>query len=294
TAATRQTFPGGPGFVLPSADLRTPYSQHWGITIEREVKRDFLASVAYVGTRGTRLLRFATPNLGPNTIPVITGDKVIGFDPYFTGCAVAPGCDLKPCDFKRPYPLLGSFTSIESDANSSYHSLQLQLDKRPARGLQFTASYVWSHAIDEVSDLFDLAGARALPQDSFDRQAERASASFDARHRFVASFVWDAPFFARSRVLGGWQLAGITTLQSGQPFTLLAGYDVNLDGNLTDRPDRTDGIVIVNRGAERLRVPQGAALTTLLAKVGRPGAVGRNTFRAPGMECLDLAVDKHF
>jgi hypothetical protein len=262
----------GPGFVLPANDLVTPYAQHWGVTVEHQFANDYLASAAYVGTRGVHLLRFATPNLGPNAIPLVNEvqtqevTELRGFlFPVLFGISIPPtvraGADI------RPFPLLGPFTSIESDANSIYHSLQLQLIKRFAKGVQFTTAYTWSHAIDEVSDLFDLEGARTLPQDSFDRRAERADANFDVRHRFVYSFIWDLPFFENSKLLGGWQLASIGTFQTGQPYSVLFCCDENLDGNLTDRVD------------------QGG----INASFGR-----RNGFRAPGIKTVDLAVNKFF
>ena len=260
----------GPGFVLPANDLVTPYAQHWGLTVEHQFANDYLASAAYVGTRGVHLLRFATPNLGPNAIPLVNevqtqeipGLRNLLF-PVLFGISIPPtiGENL------RPFPLLGSFTSIESDSDSVYHSLQLQLIKRFAKGVQFTTAYTWSHSIDEVSDLFDLEGARVLPQNSFDRRAERADANFDVRHRFVYSFIWDLPIFETSKILGGWQLASIGTFQTGQPYSVLFCCDQNLDGNLTDRVD------------------QGA----INASFGR-----RNGFRAPGIATVDLAVNKFF
>lgn len=286
----------GPSFVLPAADLKTPYAQHWSLTIERQLKRDFHASAAYVGTRGLHLLRFATPNLGPNSIPVV--DHIAVDSPFpdapelkfpaFIGTILPPHVGL---DRRRPFPLLGSFTSIESDSSSSYHSLQLQLNKRFARGLQFTTAYTWSHAIDEVSDLFDLKGARTLPQNSFDRRSERASANFDVRHRFVYSIIWALPFFEGNKLAGGWELSSIGAFQTGQPFTVIACCDINLDGNLTDRLETTEGIKKVNRGPVRFNfepsVPE-------LARLGRNGSVGRNTFRAPGIASIDLALIKSF
>ncbi|HJQ71134.1 MAG TPA: carboxypeptidase-like regulatory domain-containing protein [Blastocatellia bacterium] len=263
-------FAAGAGFVLPAADLVTPYAQHWGLTVERQVGRDFLASAGYVGTRGVHLLRFATPNLGPNGIPRVRDIVPVTLDrflfPGFVGENLAPG--FLNTTGGRPFPLLGSFTSIESDANSIYHGLQLQLIKRLSGGVQLTGAYTWSHAIDEVSDLFDTAGASALPQNSFDRAAERGDASFDVRHRFVYSALWDLPFWRDNSLLGGWQVASIGTFMTGQPYSVLFCCDVNLDGNLTDRvsdPNLTD-----------------------------IGASGRNNFRAPGVATVDLTVNKVF
>ena len=291
TATLRNSFsPATPSFVLPAADLQTPYAQHWSLTVEHELWRDWLMSVAYVSTKGTHLLRFATPNYGPNAIPVVTAGLISGFEPKFQGIVVSPGKSNQ-----RTYPLLGSFTSIESDANSSYHSFQAQLDKRFSHGWQLTTAYTWSHVIDEVSDLFDLAGARGLPQNSLNRSNERGDANFDLRHRFAQSFVWDVPLFSANKILGGWQLAGILTLQTGQPFTVTSGIDVNLDGNLTDRLNTTAGISEIDRGSQRFTFPAAQAdQFKLLAVAGADGAVGRNTFRAPGVASFDLAVSKQF
>ncbi len=259
-----ETFTGfaagaaGAAFVLPAADLVTPYAQHWALTVEQQLGRDYLVNAAYVGTKGLHLLRFATPNLGPNAVPQVTIVKNLGNQPVFEGKIIAPSRDTNLRG--RPNPLLGSFTSIESDANSSYHALQLQLNKRFSGGLQFTTAYTWSHAIDEVSDVFDLAGTLALPLDTFNRRGERADANFDVRHRFVYSAVWDLPLLRGNSILGGWQLASIGTFQTGQPFTIISCCDANLDGNLTDYA---------------------------------PGA-DRNSSRAPGIATVDLAVNKLF
>src|SRR5262249_48734047 len=83
-----------------------------------------------------------------------------------------------------------------------------------------TTAYTWSHAIDEVSDLFDLAGTPALPQNSFDRSAERGDANFDVRHRFAYSFIWDLPGYKRKGILGGWQLASTGAFQTAQPYSV--------------------------------------------------------------------------
>ena len=283
------SFPAGPGFVLPDANLVTPYAQHWGLTVEREAYRSLLLSLAYAGTRGVHLLRQATPNLGLNAIPVVNS---LGFSGniFFNGFALSPGAR-----FRRPFPLLGSFTSIESDANSIYHSLQAEASMRLTGGLQFTAAYTWSHAIDEVSDLFELAGARGLPQNSFDRSAERGDANFDLRHRFVSSSVWDLPIFTKSKLLGGWQLAGIVTLQTGQPFTVISSIDVNLDGNLTDRLNTLAGVREVGNGSLRYEFPVSPVEQfRMLSAAGADGAIGRNTFRASGIVNTDLAINKLF
>jgi hypothetical protein len=130
---------------------------------------------------------------------------------------------------------------FENSAASSYHALQIEARKRYSQGFQFTASYTWSHAIDDVSDVFPIAGAPILAQDSLNLRAEKGNANFDVRHQFAGSLVWDLPFFRSSkgrlkRLAGGWQIASIFEIRTGQPFTLGVPFDANLDGNLTDRP----------------------------------------------------------
>ena len=296
TVAERDNFPGGPGFVLPTSDLVTPYAQHWSLTVEHEVSTGLLASLGYVGTRGVHLLRFATPNLGMNAVPIVADGLVIGDEVSLAGFLVSPGTGVaQGTTFRRPFPLLGSITSIESDGNSTYHSLQAEASMRLSPTFKFTTAYTWSHAIDEVSDLFDLAGARTLPQNSFDRASERGDANFDVRHRFAGSFVWDLPWLRQNMALGGWQLAGIVIVQTGQPFTVISSVDVNLDGNLTDRLNSSSGWSEVNEGSLRYQFPTTiAGQRALIATAGVDGAIGRNTFRAPGIANVDLAANKFF
>ncbi|HEY9232745.1 MAG TPA: hypothetical protein VIS78_11385, partial [Blastocatellia bacterium] len=136
------------------------------------------------------------------------------------------------------------------------------------------------------------AGAFALPQDSV-RRSERGSANFDARLRQTAYFVWDVPY-AENRPYGGWQLSGILTLQSGPPFTVNSAIDVNRDGNLTDRLNTTDGLIAGKQKGTTLRLAPGVAPASLLAADTQDGAVGRNTFRAPGLYSIDLALSKEW
>ncbi len=134
--------------------------------------------------------------------------------------------------------------------------------------MQVTTSYTWSHAIDEASDLFDLGGVPALPQDSFNRAAERGNASFDTRHRFAYSLIWELPGFNRGGLLGGWQLASTGSYQTAQPYSVLFCCDINRDGNASDR------------------------ISFLGAGGANPGTAPRNTFRAQGMALTNLAVNK--
>lgn len=277
-------------FSLPRG-LKVPYSQQYGLTIEHEWPGQLILSAAYVGTRGVRLLRLTTPDGGLSRII-----QLIGADATL-GTPSLPGFDLFALFPQREVPLdrvLVPHEQIESSAASTYHSLQLDLRRRYARGVQFGAAFTYSHAIDDASDLFDTRGAYALPQDSRNLRAERASASFDSRYRAVAHGIWDIPYGGQHWLKGRWQLAGILTLQSGQPFTINSTIDVNEDGNLTDRLNRTTGLLVRNEGPTRIELARGVTPANLLAEGGQTGSVGRNTFRAPATATLDMAVSKQF
>jgi len=198
---------------------------------------------------------------------------------------------------RRPSEELGAFQIFENSAASIYHSLQLESSKRYSHGLQYTAAYTWSHAIDDVSDLFPIAGAPVLPQDSRNLRAERASANYDIRHRLTASLIWDLEFVRESknltgRIFGDWQLASIFQAHTGQPFTLGVPFDANYDGNPTDRPATTAGLAFFDQhGPRRVAIEPG--LNTMSFMVfEKNGNIGRNTVRGGGFINLDLSLTK--
>jgi hypothetical protein len=280
--------PLGLDLVLPQKQLKTPNSLHYGITLEYQLKNDYLFSFAYVGTRGVKLLRVSTPDLGVNRS---------GLDPSL---AVTPLTNAAPFPFfqGRELPaqaqvISGAFTIartfFESSATSNYNSFQIEARKRYSKNFQFGSAFSYSHATDEVSDFFDTAGAFALPQNSL-RRSEKASANFDARLRFVNHFVFDLP--PKLPVLGNLQLAGIITAQTGQPFTVNSAIDVNHDGNLTDRLNTTAGLIRTGDRRAPLQIEPGTNRFSLLAPDGFDGAIGRNTFRGPGIFTWDLAIMK--
>ncbi|HEV2802846.1 MAG TPA: hypothetical protein VGW12_20420, partial [Pyrinomonadaceae bacterium] len=298
----------GFGATLPAQQLDTPMAHHFTVTFDQQLNSNLTLGVAYVGTRGSKLLRFTTPNLGPNAyvapitfsfIQPTSGSSRVPPAPDFFGLTLAPGTRLSStADITggRPVPNAGTIYRFETTARSRYHSLQVQARGRFRRGLQFQAAYTFSKAEDDVSDVFDLAGASSLPQDSFDLDGEWGAANFDARHRFAYNFIYDfsrlsnGDGFTRT-LLDGLQLAGTGQLQSGQPFTVNSIYDVNLDGNLTDRLNTTAGLERTGDRRQPLRLTADPA--TLLAPIGQNGSVRRNTFRAGSLVELDLALIKN-
>jgi hypothetical protein len=311
-----QNLGGGLAFTLTEKNLRTPYAQHWHLTIERELFKDYLVSAGYVGTKGTRLTRLTTPNLGPNVtafVPTMNSfggealDDPLVFNPLIGSALVT-----------RPNSDLGSFQIYENSASSTYHALQIEARKRYSKNYQFTAAYTWSHAIDYVSDVFPIAGAPIVAEDSRNLSLERADANFDIRQRLAVSFIWDLPFSRNAtglgRALSGWQVASIFQAHTGQPFTLNLPFDANLDGNLSDRPATTEGLIFFDgHGRQRVALAPGRTATDFFTLIvpdinfatGDPtGFTGggftqrerirRNTARGDGFVNLDLALNRRF
>lgn len=229
---------------------RDPYTQRWNLTIQRELDQDTLIELSYVGSKGTRLLRVRTPNLGP----FIIDQPALG--QIFFG-------DFR--SFRRPNTQFGSVTWQESSANSIYHAFQLHAQRRFSRGISFQVSYTIGKSLDDASSNVADAGrgGSIFPQNSFDLSSERGRSAFDVRQRLVFNYVVDLPlgpgrtFLSNvngvgGRLLEGWSVSGITVIQTGFPLTLLAGYDVNGDGVLNDRP-----FLVPGRSLNDLLVPGG-------------------------------------
>jgi len=297
---------GGYGVTLPARDLDTPKAHHYSFSVEQQLGLNMAASIAYVGTLGRNLLRFTTPNLGPNVILdprtlVVAPDN---FVPIFTGNTLSPGYGpgRDPSRNYRPAAIdgatgVGAVNLFVTDAESRYDSLQLQLRGRLRQAAQYQVNYTFSKVTDDVSDVFDLAGAPALPQNSFSFAGEKAPANFDARHRVSYTFIYGLPSFANyggavRTLLGGLQLASIGHFQTGQPFTVNTIFDINLDGNLTDRLNTSAGITETGLRRQPLRVT--GDTSGFLARPGADGQVSRNTFRAAYFLLANLAVIKDF
>ena len=287
-AFVNENFANAIGPTLPARKLEMPAAHQFGVTFEQQLGPNLVLSAAYVGTRANHLLRFATPNLGPGLTLVPTSLSVFQEEftvPSFLGRVIIPD---------RPFKSLGSVNIFESTATSRYDSLQLQAYGRYGQSLQYQLSYNLSKAIDDVSDVFDLAGASSLPQNSFTFEGERGPANFDARHRVTYNFIYS--FGEEHRrihwLMSGLQIAGLGRFQTGQPFTVNSTIDVNLDGNLTDRLNTLDGIVVTGDRSQPLRLTTDNTLS-LLAPFGEDGKIERNTFRAGNLLELDLAVIKN-
>lgn len=290
----RSFYPNAVTATLPALDLDMPMAHHYSFVYEQQLNSHFTISVGYIGTAGKNLLRFTTPNLGSSLtvaptalqpFTVNTNEGLISI-PSTLGFVIIP---------PRPVSGVGAVNRFETTAASNYNALQTQFMCRFINSLDFQLSYTFSKAVDDVSDVFDLAGAFVLPQNSLTFAGERSAANFDVRHRFAYNLIYHFP---KQNNRLGWltdnlQIASIGRFHTGQPFTVNSTIDVNLDGNLTDRLNTTDGIEIIGSRRQPLRLTAANSFA-LLAPFGEDGRVKRNSFRAGSILDLDLSITKQF
>jgi len=202
----------------------SPTTQQWNFTIERELGRRWFLDVGYVGTKGTHLrsayelnqATLATPQ-HPVTIPY--------------ACTGGPGTctivDSTAENINARTPYLGVSPTSNYDyapnSDSHYNGLQATLGHRFSQGLYFQGAYTFSKSIDDLS--VDNSAANRY-NDQFNGAGSRSLSDFDKRHRFVASYVYQLPSFAKASgltkgALGGWEASGVITVQSGSPITVL-------------------------------------------------------------------------
>jgi hypothetical protein len=305
-------FSGGPqSLTLLTLDphLQIPYAQDWNFTIEHTFGDGWLLQVGYVGTKGTKLPRFVESNPPTlcSTLPLaqqsncISGEQqnVNSFRPY-------SGCDPEnpnSCNY-------GSIGLISGVTNSNYNSLQASLRKRLSYGVSFLASYTYSKALDDVSS-FNItgsapqlvAGENDLAQNPWDLEAEYGRSLFDARQRFVFSYLWQLPYWKDShvwyqRALGNWQLNGIFSASTGTPFTVydssdpsLQGQSPEISGFVGDRPNLVGN---PNDGPKTSHEWFNTQAFQQNTQLGTFGNSGRNNVQAAGFSQLDFAVFKNF
>jgi len=285
--------------TIVSSDFRAPSYDQFSLEVQRELSRDIVLRVGYVGTKGTGL--FQTVDGNPRT-----ASNVI-VDPKANPPVFAPRVD----------PTRGVIRLRANAASSIYHSLQVSLDKRLTRGFSAGMHYTWSAAIDTTSEIFNPStGEVAVAQDSFDLRSDRARSTYDRPNRFTGNAVYELPFFqdqkgAVGHLLGGWQVNAFFTLQSGAPFTVINGSDPtgalngidSLVGNAI-RPDLNTTLDVSSMNIIELLAAGGAKLflplpafdeskrgTTQIGK--RVGNAGRNILRADGIQNLDFGILKN-
>ncbi len=208
-----------------SKNFKNPEAWAWNFTFERETFWKSLLSVGYVARRGVHLQRESDINQPP--LSALTDPANFFVDP-------SDGkTKLKNINAFRPYLGFGSIRQTDDVANSIYNSLQVAWNRRYSSGLQFGVSYTFSKSMDDGSNQRDV-----IPN-TYDPRMMWGPSEFDARHILVFSYLYDLPFFKNrsnlsGKLLGGWQISGVTQFQTGQPCGAAHASDyagVGLDSN---------------------------------------------------------------
>ncbi len=208
-----------------SKNFKNPEAWAWNFTFERETFWKSLLSVGYVARRGVHLQRESDINQPP--LSALTDPANFFVDP-------SDGkTKLKNINAFRPYLGFGSIRQTDDVANSIYNSLQVAWNRRYSSGLQFGVSYTFSKSMDDGSNQRDV-----IPN-TYDPRMMWGPSEFDARHILVFSYLYDLPFFKNrsnlsGKLLGGWQISGVTQFQTGLPCGAAHASDyagVGLDSN---------------------------------------------------------------
>ncbi len=253
------------------ADFRNARVQQWNLSLQRQL-RSWVMSAAYVGSKGNHLESTRESNPG-----------VFG-----------PVGNLQQ---RRRFPDFSGIALTSAEGNSTYHSLQLNANRRLAGGVTVLASYTWSKNIDNASG----NGVNdTSPRDGANFSAEKGISSNNVPQRFVGSFIWELPRMKGASRLarmaaGGWEVNGIVTLESGLYFNLISGRDNSGNGINLDRPDLIGNPYL----------PTDRSHAQLIARYFDPGAFrqnapgtfgnfGRNVLEGPGKVAVDLGLTKAF
>ncbi len=310
-----------------------PYVQQWHFDFQREFARSTVATVSYVGSKGTHLTRQTDLNqLRPAAVnPYKAGETFTGAEcsqnpdaygvpqsattpsgvaiPYLAGVnggppsgaavnvAVAQGCVGAGADPFRPYQGYGDIANLQTAASSNYNALQVAV-RRSSGGLELNFAYTYSHSIDDSSDRYDGSFT-----DAYNPAANRASSNFDQRHVLNFGYVWDIPLFKRDGLahglLGGWQYSGITTFSTGSPFSVIFPADNAGVGNGVGSSSYADLVGNPKAGVEQVPLLGYGRVFYNAAAYATPTALtfgdsGRNSLQNPARINFDMALFKHF
>ena len=346
---------------IPSKQV-WPYVQQWHFDVQHELPRHIVAMVSYVGSKGTHLgqrydlnqIHSYTQSSNPYkpgqlmTAQILAADGktvlypgdcatgtagqggpvIPGYNPDGVAADQTPGTAgvnmfvacANDADFFRPYLGFSDIRAQRNSASSIYNGLQLS-GRKTVGALQLSASYTYSHSIDDAS-----SGGDNSFVNSYNLRSNRASSNFDQRHVFTLSYIYDLPFFKGSglthTLLGGWQWSGITTVQTGAPFSVTnggttiavtnadksvisystpgdnagvangtgSGSRPDLVGNPNSSIPKTDPAFGSNQNGPLLVNPTAFAAPTALTFGNSP----RNIVRNPRQTNFDMAVFKHF
>ncbi|MGH9942205.1 MAG: carboxypeptidase regulatory-like domain-containing protein [Pyrinomonadaceae bacterium] len=293
--ATYRNLPINPATftrTVVTPDFSSPQYDSFSLEVQRELTRDIVVRVGYVGSKGTGLFES------------IDGNPVV-FRTALSGSTTNPPV--------RTDPTTGPVRLRANSGSSIYHSMQASLEKRLTSGFSAGVHFTYSSFIDTMSEIFNNSNSEiALAQDPYNRAADRGRSSYDRPLRLAGNAVYELPFFRDQRgvvghVLGGWQMNAFLSFQSGAPFSPLNGSDPTgtLGGlasavGIATRPNVIGAADLSRLSVEELFALRGAvnsttgnALFRTLGAGERVGNAGRNILRADGINNLDFGILKN-
>ncbi|PYS07683.1 MAG: hypothetical protein DMG15_29615 [Acidobacteria bacterium] len=315
----------GPGISAPCGlyqpsgfdpNMFTPTVQIWDLTLERQLAKDLVLSVGYVGSQSYHTNLTMNTNASPPEVcqnpqgcrsgGVLAASQTAIVPQGTTYMPSRPSVVVNGVNLvQRPNPYVSYTQSWFGWGTASYHAVNVSVIKRAARGLTFKANYSYSKGLDLNSAILAPSGENEPPNlfSPYNRRLNKGVAAYNLAHQFNTNFSYQLPFGSGqrfgsgasgwlNRLIGGWQWNGIVTAQSGFHFTPLIGFDNTGigDGALVDVPNRNPdfkGPVILGT-VDHWFDPR--AFTVPIA--GTFGNVGRSTFRGPGLFNLDTSLFK--
>jgi len=290
------------GFAAVDITFRPPESYQWNLTVSREVMKSTVLEASYIGNHGLHIWR---RNVNWNDIPgnvPCKGGAAVGCDPAFKNDArfqianrARLGLDnAAMIAANRRIPTLGPITMAQSTGNSSYHGLQVWLNRRFTDRLAFQAAYTWAHAISDVP----LQAFTNSTTDPFDYTLDKGDSDLDRRHTFVGNFVYGLPSFKEwgpvaSNILGDWQLNGIFSYYGNTPVDITSGVNTyGTAGNVNPRPNLVAGVPIYLNSPDKTKWLNPAAFS--LPGVGQLGSLGKGVIRGKPIHNFDFSIVKNW
>jgi len=274
---------GVANIVALSKDYKVPTALQWSLGIQQQLRENAVLTVSYVGNSNYHQTQGRNINyVNPNDTATRLG--ICGSTCGYSGAPLN-------ANLYRPYLGWGTIAPMEMMANSNYNSLQASLRVTAWRNLTLNSSYTWSHAFDIIDgELFSNIG------NPLNARWDYGQAGFDKRHISVTSFIYHIPFFQSSTnrpakaILGGWEISGILTLQSGSPLSISNGSDnLGLGGVTTNRADQ---IAAVTYPKTRFQWFSTASFAKPAALAW--GSEQRNSVVGPGRNNWNMALFKAF
>ncbi|HUI56791.1 MAG TPA: carboxypeptidase regulatory-like domain-containing protein [Bryobacteraceae bacterium] len=275
--------PASPRFITPAnlfgiaPDFQWPYTYQLNFSVQRQVK-DVSFTAAYVGALSHRL---------PFAVDVNY--------PYYNSTATTSNVNNRRL---IDTGTLGSILSMQSNMNANYNGFQFTAERRMGRHVGFKAFYTYSKSLDGAQ--LQNNTTQGLAQDFNALWEEKGRADFDARHIFVASFIWNLDYLSHANpvlraIANGWSLNGILTLRSGYPFTVTSGKDNNVDGNNNDRANLVGNPYLDPHRPQSAVVAEWFNTAAFVANpAGTDGNSGRNILDGPGYRNVDLGIFRTF